>query len=289
MIEAVSGGASALPAAGRVGTEARAQPAFVLSCERSGSTLLRWLLDAHHEVASPGELRLGRLAYDLYVTLSRTVTVDVPKDSNHHVRETLREVRAVIDGILERYTVAKGKRVWCEKSPENLRYLEALTHTYPDGRYLCLHRSCLDVVSSCLDASRNGFMEELSDHVRQRPDNLVEAMAANWADKTSEILRFELRNASLCHRLRYEDLVTSPEETLGRAFEFLGVAPEPEAIRRAFSMSHDAGGGDDKIHESGRVTCARVGAGRSVPVDRIGTPLRRRVNALSRKLGYADL
>ena len=43
-----------------------ARPAFILSTERSGSTLLRWLLDAHPEIVSPGEILLARLGFDLY-------------------------------------------------------------------------------------------------------------------------------------------------------------------------------------------------------------------------------
>lgn len=32
-------------------------------------------------------------------------------------------------------------------------------------------------------------------------------MAESWADKTSALLGFELRNPNLTHRVRYEDLV----------------------------------------------------------------------------------
>lgn len=264
------------------------QPAFVLSCERSGSTLLRWLLDSHSEVASPGELRLGRLAYDLYVTLSRTVSA-CEDDRRAEVRETLREVRAVLDGILGRYARARGKRVWCEKSPENLRYLEALANAYPDGRYVCLYRGCLDVVHSCLEASRDGFMDELSDYARRYPNNSVEAMVESWADKTSALLRFEFRNPELCRRVRYEDLVRTPESELRPIFELFGCSWEPEVLTRAFAERHDHGGGDMRIRQTASIETSRIGRGRHVPVERISAGLRRRVDSLSRKLGYPEL
>jgi len=271
-------GASDLPVAAAV------QPAFVLSGERAGSTLLRWLLDAHPEVASPGELRLGRLAYDLYVTLSRTSTVN----EEDRVQATLREVRGALDRILTPYARARGRRVWCEKTPENLLYLEALANAYPDARYVCLHRDWRDVVNSCLEISREGFMDELAAYARRRPDNLVEAMAESWADKTTKLLEFEHRNPSLCRRVRYEDLVRNPGEVLPDVFEFLGVARESDVVGRAFSMVHDGGGGDFKIHATSGVGVDRIGAGANVRMERLSTSLRARVSSLSRRLGYAS-
>ncbi len=265
------------------------QAAFVLSCERSGSTLLRWLLDTHPDVASPGELRLGRLAFDLYVTLSRTVLVDRPNDDPRRVRDTLREVRRTLDGILGRYAQLRGKRVWCEKSPENVGYLDALANAYPDGRYVCLYRDPRDVVHSCLEASRDGFMAELAEYARREPDQPVQAMTRSWADKTHRILAFERRNPGLSRRLRYEDLVRSPEDHLQALFSFLGVPKVPGIAERAFRERHDAGGGDRRIRRTSRVEASRVGRGRDLPMDRIEPALRARVNSLARSLGYDEI
>lgn len=265
------------------------QAAFVLSCERSGSTLLRWLLDTHPDVASPGELRLGRLAFDLYVTLSRTVLVDRPDGDPTRVRDTLREVRHTLDGILGRYARSRGKRVWCEKSPENVAYLDALANAYPDGRYVCLYRDPRDVVHSCLDVGRDGFMPELAGYARREPDHPVQAMTRSWADKTHRILAFERRNPGLSHRLRYEDLVRSPHDRLEALFSFLGVPNVTGLAERAFRERHDAGGGDRRIHRTSRVEASRIGRGRDLPMDRIEPALRVRVNSLARSLGYDEI
>jgi hypothetical protein len=40
-------------------------PIFILSCYRSGSTLLRYILDSHPDVYCPPELSLGQSAVDL--------------------------------------------------------------------------------------------------------------------------------------------------------------------------------------------------------------------------------
>lgn len=46
---------------------------FILSCERSGSTLLRYIVDTHPRIACPGHLYLGRLCQYLYQTMKSSL------------------------------------------------------------------------------------------------------------------------------------------------------------------------------------------------------------------------
>lgn len=266
------------------------RPAFILSTERSGSTLLRWLVDAHPEIASPGEILLGRLCFDLFITLSRTVIAATGPDERIAAnRATLVRVREIVNGIMAEYAAARGARVWCDKTPHNLAYLTVLVETYPDARYVCLYRDGLDVARSCLEASRDGFMAELVEYVRRSPHDLVGAMLDSWCDKTELLLKMELHHPRLCHRVRYEDLVARPADVLPPLFAFLGVAWDPGVLERAFTMAHDAGGGDPLIHDTQRIERDRVGHGRELDLSRITASQRTRVESLLRKLGYASL
>jgi protein-tyrosine sulfotransferase len=267
-----------------------ATPAFILSAERSGSTLLRWLVDAHPEIASPGEILLGRLCFDLFITLSRTVVaVTDPPDRITANRAALARVRPIVEGIMREYAAARGKRVWCDKTPHNLQYLTVLVETFPDARYVCLYRDGLDVAHSCLEASRNGFMAELAEYVRRSPHDLVAAMLESWCDKTELLLKLELHHPQICRRVRYEDLVARPEDVLRPLCEFFGVAWEPSMVERAFAMRHDDGGGDPLIKETSRIERDRIGRGRSLDTSKLPAPLRARADSLLRKLGYAEL
>lgn len=267
-----------------------ARPAFILSTERSGSTLLRWLLDAHPEIASPGEILLGRLCFDLFITLSRTAvaTLDL-QDRIAANRATLPRVRAVVDGIMTEYAHARGKKVWCDKTPQNLAHLTVLVETFPDARYVCLYRDGLDVAYSCLAVSRDGFMAELSEYVRRSPHDLVGAMLDSWCDKTELLLKMQQRHPGLCHRVRYEDLVARPGEVLQPLCAFLGVAWDPTLLERAFTMRHDDGGGDQRIKHTQRVERDRAGRGRELDTRRLTEQQRARVNSLLRNLGYEEL
>jgi len=271
-----------------------ARPAFILSTERSGSTLLRWLLDAHHEVASPGEVLLGRLCFDLFVTLSRTVCA--PANASGDVAErraanfaTLARVRTIVDGIMREYAGARGKRVWCDKTPHNLAYLTVLVDTFPDARYVCLYRDGRDVARSCLEVSRDGFMAELVEYARRSPHDLVGAMLDSWCEKTELLLKMELHHRDLCHRVRYEDLVARPDEVLPPLCTFLGVAWDPSLVERAFAMRHDEGGGDQRIKETKGIERDRAGRGRALDTAKLSPARRTRVDSLLRALGYPEL
>jgi protein-tyrosine sulfotransferase len=266
------------------------RPAFILSTERSGSTLLRWLVDAHPEIASPGEILLARLCFDLFITVSRTVVAAPgPDDRIATNRAAVARVRAIVDGIMTEYAHARGARVWCDKTPHNLAHLNVLVDTYPDARYVCLYRDGLDVAHSCLEASREGFMAELVEYVRRSPHDLVGAMLDSWCEKTELLLKMELRHPQLCHRVRYEDLVARPETVLPPLFAFLGVAWDPAVLERAFTMEHDGGGGDPLIKDTRRVEADRVGRGRALDTSKLGLRQRGRVDSLLRNLGYATL
>ncbi len=95
------------------------KPIFILSDARTGSTLLRVLLDTHPAICSPGELLLGVLCEHLYYTIESTLGQAVVEHSPEAQAEfCLAETRRMVDSIMEKYCVLKGKRRWCEKRRE---------------------------------------------------------------------------------------------------------------------------------------------------------------------------
>ena len=187
-------------------------PVFVLSHERSGSTLLRYIIDTHPQVCSPAHLHLGQLCRSLYTSIFYSLgqTLEVTDEA---MRERLvaAETRRIVDELMGRYTNAKGKQTWCEKTTENLQYLRILHEVFPDARYVCLYRNCMDVVHSSIECSRFGFMPELAPYVQKRPDNVVAAMVESWVEKTKILLEFEHAHPSQCFRIKYETLAAEEQ------------------------------------------------------------------------------
>jgi protein-tyrosine sulfotransferase len=261
-------------------------PIFILSCARTGSTLLRFLLDTHPQVYAPPELHLGRLASDLYLTLAGLRGRDIGSIARKEDPDLLQEVAAHLEGLVDAAARRRGKQTWCEKSPANLEHRELLARLFPRARFICLHRCHADVVASCLESSRYGFLPVLAEYVARSPRDVLQALTSYWADGAAALLDFERRHRDRTWRLRYEDLVGEPEVTLEALFGFLGLPWSPGLLGAAFTTAHDPGIGDRHIRFSGKLLRDRVGAGRDIPFA-LGPDLEARVGALAAELGYA--
>ena len=264
-----------------------APPVFVLSCERSGSTLLRYIIDTHPQICSPAHLHLGQLCRSLYTStfysLGQTMEVT---DEAMRERLVAAETRRVIDELMERYVRAKGKQMWCEKTTENLQYLKNLNDVFPDARYICLYRNCMDVVHSSIECSRLGFIPELAPYVQKRPDNIVAAMVDSWIEKTSVLLEFELAHAEQCFRIKYENLVTEPSQTLPAMFAALGLEWDERLLKEIFSTQHDQGSGDRKVLFAKKINTDSIGRGSTISRSFIPDNLLENMNGLLARLDY---
>ena len=196
------------------------------------------------------------------------------------------EVRVIVDEFMQRYARAKGKQIWCEKTTENLQYLKFLREVFPDARYACLYRNCMDVVHSSIECSRLGFMPELAPYVQRRPDNLIAAMVDSWVEKTTTLLEFELAHASQCFRIKYETLVVEPLQTLSAMFAALDLDWDEKLLEAVFSTEHDQGSGDRKILFTRKLTTDSIGRGSTISRSSIPDDLLDKMNRLLARLEY---
>lgn len=259
---------------------------FILSCARSGSTLTRYIVDTHPEIYGPAELDLGKLAAGLYYSIAALEgRLDHPVHENADV---LARVRGILSDLMDSYTRARGKKIWCEKSPPNLGYRELLAAVFPDARFVCLYRHGLDVARSCLEVSRHGFIPVLEDYVRRTPSNTVQAAVQYWVDGTAGLLDFERKLPGRTFRLRYEDITANPEAALEPMFRFLGVSWDPDLLKSVFTARHDGGVGDGYVRYSGRIHRDSLGLGRDLPLEQLPAELRSRMSAVLAELGYGE-
>lgn len=265
---------------------------FIVTCERSGSTLLRCLLDAHAEIYSPGEISIGPLCESLYNTIFYT------KGQLNNIRSeaereavVMDEIRDVLSERMGRYTQANHKAVWCDKSPVNVHHLGLIRKVFPAAKFICLYRNCLDVVHSCIALSRMGFMPELCEYVKKHPQNLPAAMVDSWLDKTGKILDFARSNPSGCFSITYESLVSRPEETLSKLFGFLGMEADMNVFDAVFSGSYEFGqmNGDIKMLFSSNIYTDSIGKGAAVPSTYITEQHFKKINEVQAAIGYPQM
>lgn len=207
-------------------------PVFVISPVRSGSTLLRVLLDTHPQIRAPHEMHL------------RNLQVSYLKDYTALAMEQLGLDRAELeqllwDRILHRELQRSGKRVIVDKTPGNAYVWERLARTWPQARYIFLIRHPAAIAAS-LQAARP-----------ERPEINV----------TNEVLRYgeaveAARRALPGPTVRYEDLTTDPERVVRALCRYLQVrwAPEMLAYGRRYHGPYRGGIGDwSTTIRSGRV------------------------------------
>ncbi|HEV2376080.1 MAG TPA: sulfotransferase [Streptosporangiaceae bacterium] len=276
--------------------EACRSPVFILTASRSGSTLLRFILDSHPDLACPPETSIASVCAGLARTWD--ILESAGSGSGRPVHEALPlpphaavAVREAIDRVYGRYLQRRGKKRWCDKSLDSFQFAELITQVYPEAKFICLYRHCMDVIASGVEVCPWGLHRFGFDpHVAQYPGNSVAAIGSYWLSVCQAVLGFEEKFPQLCHRVRYEDLVTRPEETATAVFDFLGLSQVPGIAQSCFETPHEGEGpGDEKIWFTNRVTSGSMGRGVTVPVGALMPPIRQAMNETLDKLGYRQV
>ncbi|MGH3165663.1 MAG: sulfotransferase family protein [Trebonia sp.] len=283
-------------------------PVFVLCTGRSGSTLLRLLLDSHPVLACPAETKIPGLCG--LMAPAWAAVEDVPlvdssggdsgpagdagnggDNSKRRPRapdSVLAGLRKSFDPMIASCLARTGKRRFCDKSLGSAMYAGLLRQVWPKSKYISLYRHPMDVIGSGIEASPWGLDGYgFESYVTRFPGNNVAALAQYWIDHTRGIIAAEKRFGPDCQPLRYEDLVAEPEAEAKRVFEFLGVEAVPGITETMFSgQLQPTGLGDHKVWKTTRIGADSVGRGWDVPLRLIPPPLLAGINALAESLGY---
>jgi Sulfotransferase family len=275
------------------------RPVFVLTMARSGSTLLRFILDSHPDLACPAETNIGPACFGLarlWDMLDPSPESAAKEYAPNEVSPELppdaaASIRRAVDDVYGPYIARHGKRRWCDKSLDSAKMAELLAQLYPAAQFICLYRHCMDVVVSALDAAPwglNGYGFE--PYVMATPGNAVLAAARCWLDQTKAIIEFQDKYPDRCHGIRYEDLVTRPEEITEDLFGFLGVAAAPGITDTCLAQPRDARGpGDHKIWFTSRISADSLGQGTKIPIQLLPPEFLKNLNETLDQLAYRQI
>jgi protein-tyrosine sulfotransferase len=275
-------------------------PVFIVTAARSGSTLLRFILDSHPDLACPPESDIGVACASLarsWSVIGQAAAARAGQPSPAGLTltdEALAALRAAADAVLGSYLAGTGKDRICDKSLSTVYFAGLLARIYPEARFICLYRHCMDVIASYIAAMPWGLGGSAGEptflpmhgHVSRNPGDSVAAVAEYWLDCARRSAEFEAGHPGRCHRVRYEDLVADPEGTAAGVLAFLGLAPAPGITRACFRVAHDRGPSDPKIWGTSRVQADSVGTGALVPAARLPGPARAGINDMLAALGY---
>jgi hypothetical protein len=249
----------------------------VLGMPRSGTTLLRRILDSHPAICAPGESFLFRATSRFLESEEIAFGIDYGvlgglKPLGFGEQEILARLRALAFGFYEDLARRAGKRRWAAKTAVDSFYLDSIERLYAGHvRFVCVLRHGLDVVCSLKEFSEElqGYIVELRPYIVRYPRPL-EAFAHAWVDVTKALTGLAERRPDSALLLRYEDLVTEPEATLSRLFAFLGEHWDPALLQQAFGGKEVSGLGDWKTYATRELKPDSIGRWQNLSDDMVG-------------------
>jgi Sulfotransferase family len=231
-----------------------APPIFVVGCQRSGTSLLRRILDSHSRIACPPE---SQFIFPLVEVLrgSHASSEDRYLSGLASMGYSRLEVEAslarFISGFFEGYASAQGKARWADKSPLYVDCLPELRAMFgPGTRFILIVRNGLDVAFSLSDASRT--YPAIDRHVAEADGNVAIGAGRFWAEQNAKIDAFRAEDPEVCFRVRFEELTTDPAAALKPVFRFLGEPWEAEVIHYD-RFPHHRGFEDPEVRRRSRI------------------------------------
>lgn len=204
-------------------------PVFVIGVHRSGTSLLNLMLDGSSTLWIPYEshfivklhkmgltekdfgthaFRRGLVESILGDEYVRGWEVSVCADDVDLSRCT--DLASTVNAVYSAHAARAGKQRWGDKTPSYVMHADRLNELFPHCLFVHIVRDGRDVARSVVkrDWGPNDFVSALRGWARKV--ELAEKMLGMLAPSRRMTLRFE-------------DLVASPEQELGRVCDFLGI------------------------------------------------------------------
>lgn len=221
-------------------------PLIVLGVSRSGTTLLRVILNRSPGVAIPDESFFVPLLVRRH---GRTIDAERFLDDVARlptIREwgiRLADVRVssgmatgdAIAAIFEAYAANEGKPRWGDKTPMYMRHLRMLEQLFPTAQYVHLIRDGRDAALSFLQMPEGTFTRTWA-HPRTPGQ-----FACLWSKEVRDARELGLRVGARRYReVRYEELVADPEGVVTTVCDFAEIPFESEMLDYAGAVDVSA-------------------------------------------------
>lgn len=214
-------------------------PIFIVGCGRSGTTLLRLLLNRHSSISIPEEtwffpqlyrdlpdllkedswrrsiaervLQLNRVHFpDLTVESLESALLGVDKE----------DAAGIVSVVNREFMLREGKKRWGDKTPGYVLHLGLIKKLFPKAKVIHIVRDGRDVVPSILKYWSVG----------PQTDSFLET-AVYWKDHvTAGMTDGPKYFGDRYMEVKYEDLVTKPEDSVKEICKFIGEVFEPEML-----------------------------------------------------------
>lgn len=220
-------------------------PIFIIGCQRSGTSLLRRILDSHPHIACPPE---SKFILPLEELVRHPQALEGLDSMGFTRAMVFHRLAAFVTGFFDDYAASKGKRRWADKTPNYVDCLPFLDELFASKAcYIFIVRHPFDV---CLSfehaATKSGQpMVDIRPYVAEAGD-LRAGACRFWNEQNLKIAEFIPQVSKRSISMDYETLTSHPEHVLREVFAFLDEPWSPNVLNYNQSP-HDYGYEDRKI------------------------------------------
>jgi hypothetical protein len=218
---------------------------FIVGCARSGTTLVRRIVDAHPQIAITNEMHWITRQFN---SRNGIVTQELVSELTRHKRFAQFEIpRQQFEGLLGSeealpypiflrrvfglYGHIKSKPLVGNKTPAFVRSIPTFHALWPEAKFVHIIRDGRDVCMSILNWKKAG---RIVGRYATWEEDPVSTTALWWERKVRKAREDGAAlGQGLYHEVLYEDLVEDPERECKRLCEFLGVPYDDAMIRFA--------------------------------------------------------
>jgi hypothetical protein len=178
--------------------------------------------------------------------------------------------------FLDRYAQLNDASYACDQTPRNVLYMEEILKLYPDAKVVAMVRDPRSVLLSqkkkwkrkFLGASQIPLFESVRSYLNYHPYTITKLWAASLSAIESN------KNNSRVMVIKYEDVVTKPQETISQLCTFLGlsyveamldvpyvgssIGHDKKNIRKGLSADSIRVSYDDVLTEGERYICEKI-------------------------------
>lgn len=203
------------------------QPIFIIGSPRSGTSLLRLILDSHTNISCGPESKFLPEMSQLICEKYWFAITDYGFDQAYWQQKNAK----YFSDFQTEYAQKRGKKRWAEKTPAYSLNLDLINSLFPDCQFIHMIRDGNDVLASII--KRWGYLKGFQ-------------FLFKWKEYVEECQRFGASiNPQRYIEIRYEELVNNPEVILKKLCQDFLHEPWQESLLKYQDFPHDGKGWDN--------------------------------------------
>lgn len=222
---------------------------FIIGNPRSGTTLLRLMLNKHQNISVPPEAGFLVWLYERYsdFTFNKKSVDDFVQELSNTTKiehwnldffelnkfilsEKPDNFSTLMDNVYFFYVknnLNKDAFLYGDKNNFYLHKIDLLSSIYKNAKFIHIIRDGRSVAVSYKELKKKVIQDKYAPNL---PDN-INNIAQEWISNINKINNsFEKLNSSLVYTVRFEDLVLEPEKTLMKICLFLNIDYDNEML-----------------------------------------------------------